>query len=345
MFKLRTSLFSFFICSLFLLNTTSFAKDALSERGKFLGAKISTHPSWFKSSFLEIGDDVEEAAESNKHVILFMEMNGCPYCFKTIEENFKNSLYSDFIQENFDVIAINIKGDREVALNSETSATEKNIAQIMKVRYTPTVIFLDKENNQVARINGYRNVKEFKDVLDYVKEEAYKNQKLSSYLDSKKKTDLYTFRSHPNLEKTNDLSNVKDRPLAVLFEDNACVDCDQLHDGYLKDPEVLKSLDKMAFVRLDSLSDSEITDPEGNKTTQKAFAEKLGISYRPSIVLFDEGKEIVRIESMLYEFHFSGVLEYVADRYYKDYPESPFRYLDVKTEKLLSEGKNVHIAE
>ncbi len=347
MLKIKISLFSFFICSLFWISTPVLAEQTKSEteRGKFLGAKMSTHPSWFKTSFLEIGDDVEEAADEGRHVILFMEMNGCPYCFKMIEENFKTSSYTDFIQENFDVIALNIKGDREVALNSDTSATEKKIAEIMKVRYTPTVIFLDKENNQVARINGYRNAKEFKHVLDYVKEEAYKNQKLSAYLDNKKKTESYSFRSHSELENISDLSQIKDRPLAILFEDSACIDCDKLHDGYLNDPEVKKSLEKMAFVRVDALSDAEITDPQGNKITQKAFADQLGITYRPSIVLFDEGREIVRIESMLYGFHFSGVLEYVAGRHYKEYPESPFRYLDVKTEQMLSEGKNVNISK
>ena len=39
-------------------------------------------------------------SERVKHVILFMEMNGCPYCYKMDEENFKHAPYRDFIQEN-----------------------------------------------------------------------------------------------------------------------------------------------------------------------------------------------------------------------------------------------------
>ncbi|CAA6825773.1 MAG: thioredoxin SoxW [uncultured Thiotrichaceae bacterium] len=323
----------------------AFAKEPETERGKVLGSVMPEHPSWFKESFLEIADDAAEAGEANKHAILFMEMNGCPYCSKMIEENFKAEPYKAFIQENFDVIALNVKGEREVAFNDETTAMEKEIADLLKVKYTPAVIFLNKENKQVARVNGYRNAEEFKLVLDYVKEQAYEKQGLSAYLDSKKRTDSYTFRSHPDLEDMTDLSSITKKPLAVLFEDKSCVACDALHDGYLKDPEVRKSLEKMAFVRLDGLSDSKIIDPEGVETTSKAFAEKLGVTYRPSIVLFDQGKEIVRIESKLYRFHFSGVLEYVADGHYKEYPNSPFDYINAKTEEVLQSGKDVNIAE
>ncbi len=321
------------------------AEETDSASGEVTGAKMTVHPDWFKESFLDIGEDVSEAADAGKHVILFMEMNGCPYCYKMNEENFKHAPYKDFIQEHFEVIALNVKGDREVALNAETSATEKEIAGALGVRYTPTLVFLNQENQPVARVNGYRNVEDFKLVLDYVQERAYENQTLAAYVDARKKTGVYSFREHPRLQELTDLSAVSDRPLAVLFEDSACVACDALHDSHLKDPAVDAALEKMAFVRLNALSEEPIVDPAGNETTPKAWAEKLGVIYRPSIVLFDRGKEIARIESMLYRYHFTGVLEYVAERHYEQYPESPFRYIDAKTAELLESGKDVSIAD
>jgi len=236
-----------------------------ASRGKMGGAKMAVPPAWFKESFLDISEDVSEAADEEKHVILFMEMNGCPYCYKMIEENFKNAPYKAFIQEHFDVIALNTKGDREVALDEETSANEKEIAALLKVRYTPTVIFLNQDNKPVARINGYRNVQEFKGILNYVKEKAYQEQKLPAYLDARKKTGGYAFRPHPRLQEIQDLSSVTDRPLALLFEDSACVACDALHDGHLKDPEVDQALTKMAFVRLDALSETPHHRPPGQQ--------------------------------------------------------------------------------
>jgi len=37
-------------------------------------------PKWFKESFLDIREDVDEAAESEKRIILYFYQDGCPYC-------------------------------------------------------------------------------------------------------------------------------------------------------------------------------------------------------------------------------------------------------------------------
>ena len=313
--------------------------------GKVTGGKITEHPSWFKESFLDLAADVDEANAAGKHLILFMEMNACPYCFKMVEENFKQAPYRDFIRENFDVIAINIKGDREVAVDAETSVTEKQLAGMLGVRYTPTVVFLNRDNKPVARVDGYRNLADFKRVLDYVHTRAYEQQTLADYLIKTPSEGVYAFREHPQLKPITDLKSVPDKPLAVLFEDSGCVACDALHDGHLKDPEINRVLQGFIFVRLDVLSSEPITDVDGNRTTPKAYAEKLGVTYRPTIILFDRGKEIARIEGMLYRYHFAGVLEYVGGRHYEQYPRSPFDYINAKTEEILKSGKDVNIAE
>ena len=186
---------------------------------------------------------------------------------------------------------------------------------------------------------------ELKRVLDYVQEKAYERSSLEDYLNARKQEGVYAFRDHPQLEAISDLSQVTDRPLAVLFEDVACVACDDLHEGHLEDPAVKAALEKMAFVRLDALSEGPIADPAGNASSPKAWAAELGLTYRPAIVLSDRGREIARIESMLYRYHFTGILEYVADRHYEDYPESPFRYIDAKTAELTAGGKDVSISD
>jgi thioredoxin-related protein len=317
---------------------------AATAPGKVVGGKMSEHPNWFKESFLDIAEDVGEAAESDRHVILFMHLNGCPYCFKMTEENFKNAPYTDFIQENFDVIAINIKGDREVALNEETSLTEKDLATRLKVMYTPTIVFLDQQNKTVARVNGYRSVPDFKHVLDYVQEKAYLKSSLSGYMDARK-TAVYSFRDHPQLEPVSDLKSVTEKPLAIIFEDKGCLDCDALHDGHLKRPEVREVLKNYTFVRLDALSEEPIVDVEGNQTTPKAYAEKLGLVYRPSIVLFDKGEEVMRINSNLYTYHFEEILRYVGERHYEQYPESFYDYLDVRTAEITASGRDVDLSK
>jgi thioredoxin-related protein len=319
--------------------------------GEVTGGKLSSHPDWFKESFLDIAEDVSEAAEDGKHVILFLEMNGCPYCYKMIEENFKGSDYSDFIQQRFDVIALNVRGDREVAMDADTSLSEKALADRLGVRYTPTVVFLNQANEPVARVNGYRNVDDFKQVLDYVDTKAYESNTLADFLAERKGQGVYALRKDERIKEAaevGDLSAV-DGPLALLFEDSACVACAALHDGHLAAPEVQQALRPFTLVRIDTLSDSAITAPDGSQTAERELAATLGVDYRPTLLLFDgpagSKQQIARIESMLYRYHFVGLLEYVGEGHYKQFPDSPFDYINTKTAELIARGQDVSIAD
>ncbi len=332
--------FGLICCALFSLQAV-----AATQPGKLTGGVPSVHPDWFKESFLDIAEDAEEAAEAGKHVILFMHLNDCPYCAKMADENFANAPYTPFIKENFDVIQINIKGDREVAFDANTTVTEKELAKILKVRYTPTVLFLNRDNKTVLRLNGYRSVPAFKHALDFVQQKAYLKTNLSRFIEQQQTAPVYTFRDHPLLKQVNNLQSVADQPLALLFEDSSCDACDALHDGHLKNPEILKVLENYTFVRLDANSDEPIIDPAGQQTTPKAFAEQLGLTYRPGIVLFDKGREISRIDGLLFTYHFQEMLRYVGERHYEKYPKSFYDYLNVRTAELLKSGQNIDLSK
>lgn len=142
-----------------------------------------TLPNWFKNSFLEIAEDVDEAAAVDRHVMLFFHLDNCIYCARMLKENFTADTHQDFLQEHFDVIAINIRGAREVVFNEEVTMPEKELAQALKVDYTPTILFLDHENSTVARLNGYRSSERFMQVAEFVAKRAYKSSTLSDYLE------------------------------------------------------------------------------------------------------------------------------------------------------------------
>jgi thioredoxin-related protein len=328
-----------------LLTMPALATDTPSREGRLIGAMMAEHPSWFKESFLDLTEDVAEAAELGRHLILMMDMDGCPYCYKMINENFANAPYRDFIQENFDVIAVNVRGDLMVSVTEDLALSERQLAEYFGARFTPTVIFLDSTNTPVARVSGYRNVEDFKVVLDYVHERAYRHMALNEYMAARQTDDFYAFRQDPLIHSVADLSALADEPLALLFEDSACVACDALHDTHFADPAVRDILERLKVVRIDVRSDSPLVGPTGEATTHADLARALGIEYRPSLVLFDRGREIVRIESMLYRYHFTGILEYVADRHYERFPRSPFAYINAKTAELTAMGIDVVIAE
>jgi thioredoxin-related protein len=51
-----------------------------AESGRLTGGIRYEIPAWFKTSFLDLAEDAAEAAEADKHVLLFMHLDECPYC-------------------------------------------------------------------------------------------------------------------------------------------------------------------------------------------------------------------------------------------------------------------------
>jgi len=313
--------------------------------GKLTGGIASIQPDWFKDSFLDIASDSEEAGENGKHLILFMHLNNCPYCYKMLEENFVKTPHIQFIKDNFDVIELNIKGDREVEFDESTTVSEKDLAKILKVSYTPTILFLNTENKTVLRINGYRSTPAFEHALHYVQEKAYLETTLNGYIESRKPKVAYTFRDHPQFISTGNLQAIQDKPLAIVVEDQFCDACNALHDGHFKNSDTNEILKNFTLVRLDALSTEPLVDPAGNKTTIKAFVEALDLSYRPGMVLFDRGKEIRRIDTLLYTYHFQETLRYVGERHYPNYPDGFYQYLGKRTESILKTGRNIDLSK
>ena len=60
-----------------LLNPTP--ANANEELGAFLGAMDTEHPGWFKESFLDFEEDIEEAAAEGRRLVLYFWQTGCPY--------------------------------------------------------------------------------------------------------------------------------------------------------------------------------------------------------------------------------------------------------------------------
>jgi thioredoxin-related protein len=332
------------ITSCFLLTLSTFPsanETTLTDTdGQVNGVAGYDIPAWFKESFLEISDDASEAGDSGKHLLLFFHLNDCPYCARMLKDNFNTEPNSTFIQSNFDSIDINIKGDREVVLNDSIQLTEKALAQHLKVLYTPTIVFADSDNRSVLRIDGYRNPTRFRIALDYVHEKAYLKTSFSEFSAARPKKVGYAFRHHPAFGSTLDFEKAASNPLAVIFEDANCEDCDEIHDTLFSRTDVSAALDELTVVRVDAMSSVQIIDVSGNKTTPEAWVKNLGVTYRPGIVLFDRGKEIARIDSRLYSWHFNGFVKWVAGRHYEQYP-NVYQYMAKLRAEHLAAGKDV----
>ena len=317
--------------------------SALFGAGKVTGASMHETPNWFKQSFLDMSEDVEEAKDANKHVMLFLDLDGCPYCTRMMKESFlsENETQS-YIKKHFDVININVKGSREIAWSEDKSYTEKELAKMLKVPYSPTVLFLDGEKNIVVRLNGYRNPAKFLQILEYVNTKEYENMKLTEYLTKVQNKTLYTLKENKHFKDMTDFSSIKS-PLALIFEDGSCFDCKRYHDITFKNKEVDAALGDFTVVRLDATSDKKIKTPEGKSIAINEWVKELNLEYRPGMLLYNEGKLQNTVDALLYSFHFKELLRYVSNKEYKNF-DNYLEYLSYIQGVLLNEGKNIDLS-
>lgn len=306
-----------------------------AARGRITGGVAHQAPDWFKQSFLEIADDVDEANQAGKHVLLFFQLNDCPYCDRMLQEGFKGEPLRAYIQRHFDSIAINVRGDRDIAFNDELSVSEKELSEILKVAATPAILFLDRDNKTVVRVNGYRAPERFRQILEFVATKSYQTTELADYLQAKLDQNVYRLRANPLFKEVRDLSAI-DGPLMLIFEDGSCYDCAEFHDGILGNELVRKEIAPFTIVRLDANSQETIVDVYGKATTPAELARKHEMIYRPGVLAFDNGDLVRRHDSLTFPHHFKESMRCVAGGFYKqtDYQT----YSLQRTEELLASG-------
>lgn len=317
------------------------AQVSAADTGKLTGGIAHEYPDWFKQSFLDLKEDASEAAAEDKHTILFLSLNGCPYCARMLKESFAQN--KDEIIKHFDTIGLNIRGDRMVMVDGESEVSEKDLARKWRVRFTPTVLFLDEAAKPVFRINGYWDPAQFRMAMAYVRTRSYKDMEIGQFMAEQKTKSVWNFAKHPALSDTADLSK-STKPILVLFEDPACTACAELHADILARKDVSEALAAYTFVRLNAEAETALTDPAGASTTAKAWAKTLGVRASPTFVAFDEGQERQRFDSKLYSHHFISILAYVSGKHYKTH-DTWLKYNTERTDKILATGQDVDLSD
>ena len=302
-------------------------------------------PAWFKESFLDIRDDIAEAAEEGRRVLLYFYQDGCPYCAKLLHDNLGNAQIARKTRDNFDVVAINMWGDREVTGLEGDTTSEKAFARSLRVQYTPTLLFLDEAGTVVLRVNGYLHPHRFEVALDYVAGRREQEMAFGDYLASVDPVPA-TGRLHVEpgfITAPADLSGGRERPLLVMFEQRQCPACDELHGDILKRESVRVSLEPFDVVLLDLWSKDAIVTPGGVATTVRQWASDLGVTYAPTLVFFDSApREVFRTEAYLRAFHVEGAMDYVSSGAYLEQPEFQ-RYLQDRRTELEAQGVDVDL--
>lgn len=320
----------------------------VAQRGKSLGAVETEYPGWFHNGFLDINEDIATANSAGKRLMILFTQDGCPYCNALVERNLAQKDIEELVRSKFEVVALNIVGDREVTDVDGKDYTEKTFAATLKVQFTPTILFFNEKGEIILRLNGYLPPDQFKIALNYVVE---KNEQLSF-------SDFVELNAPPpqagklNQEpfflappyKLSRKAGGKARPMAVFFEQKDCPNCDVLHQKVLADAETRKLIAQYDAVQLDMWDKTTvITTPQGKHSTAREWAKELDVKYAPTIILFDgKGREIIRSEAFFKLFHTQSLLDYVQSGAYKQQPNFQ-RYISHRSEQRREQGRDVDI--
>ena len=136
---------------------------------------------WMQDTFKDLREDLEEANAEGKRLVLFFEQIGCIYCTKMHKEVFSKEKVSNYINDNFFVVQLNLHGDIEVTDFDGEVLPEKDIARKWGILFTPSILFLPPEVDSsssaqqaaVAMMPGAFSAGTTLDLFTWVREERY----------------------------------------------------------------------------------------------------------------------------------------------------------------------------
>ena len=288
------------------------------------------YPPWFKPTFYELRDDLDEADAAGKRgLLLFFSTQGCSYCRLMLENTFTRADLAQRLQDRYDVIGLEMFDDTEIIDWSGATLPVKDFAVREGAQFSPTLVFYDLRRARPLRLVGYYDADRLALVLDYLQDAVGAEQGLKQWLARRATADqavghegAYALRSDSLFEappyRFDRSRRSAERPLLVIFEQRHCADCDRFHREVLGDPDVRNRLAGFEVARLDgSDAQTPVVTPSGATTTAAEWLDLLGFSRLPALVLFDEnGTRVLQTDAQLFKGRFLNALGYVVDRAY-----------------------------
>lgn len=148
---------------------------------------------FFLDSFLELGADLQEAADGGRGLLVLFEQRGCPYCREMHLVNFARPEITDYLQAHFLVVQLDLWGARAVLDLDGEEMEERDLARKWFVNFTPTqVIFpasaagaTDARAAEAFRLPGYFKPFHHLAALEYVAGGAWRDQPFQRFLQDK----------------------------------------------------------------------------------------------------------------------------------------------------------------
>ncbi len=111
---------------------------------------------FFLDTFGNLDEELARARdEGKKGVLLFFEMDECPFCHWMKQNVLSREDLQSFFRQNFNCYTVDIEGDLPMTDFEGNPTTQKEFAQVAnRVRATPVFAFYDLDGNRIVRFTG-----------------------------------------------------------------------------------------------------------------------------------------------------------------------------------------------
>lgn len=146
-------------------------------------AKAGTAEAFFDTSLGDFAAELKTARQQGKlGVLLMFETEACPFCRRMREQVLNQENVQQLFRKHFNIFAVDLIGSVEVTDFAGHEQTEKAFGRSLRVRGTPTFLFVAPDGKEMARYTGAtRDVAEFVALGRYVTEGHYLKMPFEQY--------------------------------------------------------------------------------------------------------------------------------------------------------------------
>jgi len=144
---------------------------------------------FFDETWGDFTEELKKAkAEGKKGVLLFFELDECPFCHRMKETVLNQPKVQEYFKKHFLNFSVDIEGDVEIVNFKGESKTQKDFAfKQNRVRATPVFAFYDLTGKKVVRYTGATSsVEEFMLLGEYFVSRSYEKMRFTKYKRLKK---------------------------------------------------------------------------------------------------------------------------------------------------------------
>lgn len=133
-------------------------------------AKAASADAFFDATLGEFAAELKAAKQQGKlGILLVFEAENCPFCHRMRAQVLNQPQVQTFFRGRFNIFSVDILGSVVVGDFTGHEVAEKAFARSLKIRGTPTFLFVSVEGKEMARYTGAtRDEEEFMTLGRYV---------------------------------------------------------------------------------------------------------------------------------------------------------------------------------